>query len=486
MKHRFFHAFTFSRLATAIERGVSRSAVLICGTANFDCDSLERRFLNPPSLDGDKLDADDEELTRKTLSQLKWTDSIYTKEGLEKCLQTIEELKPGLLILLNHSNRTSNIATILAKTDVTIISATTRCVIRENEEVRNVTDNLDPNFLYGKPNTPDFDHLTDEQHARFVHDNTLSLDDLFPVYDVAIDSIDFNAFVDQELKPRAPLVSLDGIPMFYAESINQMFAYRGTGKTVFALSLGFHLAAGKSFTNFQIPEAARVVYVEGELPQSQAWERAKKLSNGLEIPAGNFTLVAKSRLPHGARLSIASEAGRAAIASLVERYEAEVLILDSLKMLGLPTTMDPAIISDLNLWLSDMRAQFGICIITLHQAGVSGAQRGLSDLEDPLDLSIKLEARKRKTSGASFNMSFTKEREDGLLPKHGYTCEDGVWRVDDSTTRETKPKETSKEDQIRERLSQGRTYREIEEELQVSQTTIAKIKKEMTTDDHSS
>jgi hypothetical protein len=34
--------------------------------------------------------------------------------------------------------------------------------------------------------------------------------------------------------------------------------------------------------------------------------------------------------------------------------------------------------------------------------------------------------------------------------------------------------------------SQGRTYREIEDELQVSQTTIAKIKKEMTTDDHSS
>jgi DNA-binding NarL/FixJ family response regulator len=156
-------------------------------------------------------------------------------------------------------------------------------------------------------------------------------------------------------------------------------------------------------------------------------------------------------------------------------------------MLGLPTTMDPAIISDLNLWLSDMRAQFGICIITLHQAGVSGAQRGLSDLEDPLDLSIKLEARKRKSAGASFSMSFTKEREDGLLPKHGYTCENGVWRVDDdSATREPKPKEVSREDQIREMLIQGHTYREIEEELQVSQTTIAKIKKEMSTDDHSS
>jgi hypothetical protein len=319
----------------------------------------------------------------------------------------------------------------------------------------------------------------------FVHDKTLSLDKFFPVYDLAIDSIDHNVFVSKVIEPRAPLVSLGGVPMLFAESINECFAYRGTGKTLLWLSIGFHLAVGKSFADFEIPTPAKVVYIEGELPESQIQSRAVALSTGLEIPSGNFTLIARSRLPEGAKLDISTEGGRAAIAGIVKQHEGEVLILDGLKSLGIKTTMDPLVIADLNQWLMDLRCH-GLCVVFLHQAGVSGAQRGLSDLEDTLDLSIKLEARKRKTAGASFNMSFTKEREEGLLPRRAFACENGVWRVDDDEPVARKPKTLTQEEQVREMLSREVPQREIADELGVSTKTIAKIKKEMTTDDHSS
>jgi hypothetical protein len=399
-----------------------------------------------------------------------------------------------LLVLLNHGNRTPHVAAILARTKLDILSGSDQRIIIPGPGGdmsvsfgdAKYTQTVNPAFLYGKPAIPNFADISDEQHARYVHDKTLSLDALFPVYDLAIDSIDINAFKSRVVPPRAPLVSLGGVPMLFAESINECFAYRGTGKTLLWLSMGFHLAAGKSFADFEIPTPTKVVYIEGELPESQIQSRAIALSTGLEIPSGNFTLIARSRLPEGAKLDISTEGGRAAITGIVKQHDGEVLILDGLKSLGIKTTMDPLVIADLNQWLMDLRCH-GLCVVFLHQAGVSGAQRGLSDLEDTLDLSIKLETRKRKTTGASFNMSFTKEREEGLLPRRGYACENGVWRADDgSATREPKPKEVSKEDQIRESLRQGCTYREIEDELQVSQTTIAKIKKEMTTDDHSS
>jgi hypothetical protein len=479
MKHRFFHAFTMQRLMWSIDCGLENKGILVATTKslwNTQC-SIEMRYKEWKAGDektGEQVD----------FSPIKYIGGIYTQKGFQECLQAIEELKPKALILIDHAHRTSNITNLIAETeeiDLKIISATLRRIFVEGEEGRHASDKLDTTHLYGRPLTPDFEKMNDEEYRRCVKDNTLDItEDLFPVYEVGIDSIDFNAFVAQKLENRAPRVSIDDVPMLMAESINQLWAYRGTGKTVFAMSLGLHLAAGESFANFKIPEAVRVVYVEGELPESQAQARAIDLAAGLTIPVGNFTLIASSRSPRGT-LTIATEGGRAAIAALVEQYEAQVLILDSLKMLGLPSTMDPAVISDLNQWLKDMRISHHLCIVTIHQAGVSGEQRGLSDLEDPLDLSIKLKAGE-KTSGASFHMSFTKEREKGELPEHSYVCENGVWQVNDEKgklkdERVAKIKPLSKEQQIVEMINQKVPWAKIQEKHGVSPNTIARIRR---------
>jgi len=467
MKHRFFHAFKVDAMIDAVVEALARGEyVTVAGSSDRFMRELTNRKveLDPVFVLGN---------------------DIYKEDAVKEVIEQANTADARtLLVLLDHGNRTPNLTTILAATEVTIISATfNRRKLKESpipgEEVWEKHSDVD--WLYGKPTLPNFATLTDEQHSRFVRDNTRSLDALFPVYDVVVDSIDLNAFISKPIPARAPLVSLDGIPMFFAESINEEFAYRGTGKTLWTMSLGLHLAAGKNFVNFEIPSAVKVAYVEGELPQAQLQDRSIKLSAGLEIPSGNFTLIARSRLPKGASLDITTDAGRAVIEDRVELCEASVLILDSLKSLGVKTTMDPLVIADLNQWFMRLRCK-GLCVIFLHQAGVSGAQRGLSDLEDTLDVSMKLEKR-GYSKGASFWMSFTKQREEGKLPEHGYACESGVWKLYEKAAipTATKPKPLSKEDQVRERLKSGQTYDQIQEELEVSRDTISKIKKEMST-----
>jgi DNA invertase Pin-like site-specific DNA recombinase len=69
----------------------------------------------------------------------------------------------------------------------------------------------------------------------------------------------------------------------------------------------------------------------------------------------------------------------------------------------------------------------------------------------------------------------------------GYTCENGLWRIDDSksTQKAAKPKPPSVEDQIREMRASGASYSEIEEKLHVSRKTISKTLNQETIDDHS-
>src|SRR5260370_1230300 len=65
--------------------------------------------------------------------------------------------------------------------------------------------------------------------------------------------------------------------VFTARRINQIFGWRGTGKSMLAQGLAGHMAVGKPFLNFEIPKPRRVLYVGGELPSTQIQERMRVL-----------------------------------------------------------------------------------------------------------------------------------------------------------------------------------------------------------------
>jgi len=91
------------------------------------------------------------------------------------------------------------------------------------------------------------------------------------------------------IPPREVLMHENGQPIFYAQSRNQVIAWRGVGKTMFSLAMAGAFCSGGKVLDFQAGRACRVLYLDGELPQAQLQERV-----GHMIPADaldNFSAI---------------------------------------------------------------------------------------------------------------------------------------------------------------------------------------------------
>jgi hypothetical protein len=196
---------------------------------------------------------------------------------------------------------------------------------------------------------------------------------------------DSRVFAKTTFPPREPLVVLEGhdTPLFTKYSINQIFAERGTGKSMLAMALaGKHSEVGK-FLNWRITQPASVLYVDGELPNPQIQERMKRLHSH----DAHIRLVTLDDHPNGIP-SLGTAEGQAWLEALLG--DTEVLVLDSIASLAPFATNDEEKWIPFLMWLMRMRSR-GLCIHLLHQAGKKGLQRGHSRSDDPLDVQIKLE-----------------------------------------------------------------------------------------------
>jgi AAA domain/DnaB-like helicase N terminal domain len=198
---------------------------------------------------------------------------------------------------------------------------------------------------------------------------------------------ELDEFLSTEFADADPLVRLDGsnVAVFSAASINQIFAWRGTGKTFIALALGVAMAQGREFLRWRPMRKIKVLYVEGECRNSQTQRRLKALAKGPTDPR-YFRLITFFSQVDGIT-SLSTPQGRQALES--EVGDAEVLFLDSVATLTAFPTNDEEGWIDFLQWLNHLR-QRGLCVIVLHHAGKSGMQRGHSRSEDLLDVSIKL------------------------------------------------------------------------------------------------
>lgn len=197
---------------------------------------------------------------------------------------------------------------------------------------------------------------------------------------------DLQDFLTESFPPAEPLVRLAStdIPVFTSSSINQIFAWRGTGKTMISMALAGAIARGSEFLRWRATRKARVLYVEGESRNSQLQERARALV-GTTDP-GYFRILTFSSQMSGIQ-PLSTPEGRQAIEA--EIGATEVLFLDSISTLGWFATNDEENWLEFLRWLNHLR-QLGLCIIFLHHAGKSGMSRGHSRSEDMLDISIKL------------------------------------------------------------------------------------------------
>jgi len=191
-------------------------------------------------------------------------------------------------------------------------------------------------------------------------------------------------FLAQTFPPREPLVVIKGFntPVFTKQSINQLFAKRGTGKSLLSMAFAGVLSTGGEFLNWQVLRPVRTLYVDGELPNAQIQDRMRELHS----PEASIQLVTLDDNPNVP--SLATSAGQEWIEGCLGN--AEALILDSIASLAPFSTNDEDLWIPFSSWLMRLRSR-GLCILLLHQAGKLGLQRGHSRGDDPLDVQIKLE-----------------------------------------------------------------------------------------------
>ena len=197
------------------------------------------------------------------------------------------------------------------------------------------------------------------------------------------DLIDFKT---TEFPLREPLMILDPhkTVVLTQRSLNQIFAWRGTGKTMVAMALAGAIATGGKFLNLQAARPARVLYVEGETPNAQLQERARNLVGPTEKDF--FRVISLENQSNGIP-ALSESLGRNLLVDALG--SSEVLILDSISTLAWMPTNDEDSWLGLLKWFAWLRSQ-GLCVVILHHAGKSGLQRGHSRSEDMLDVSIKL------------------------------------------------------------------------------------------------
>ncbi|WEX08935.1 AAA family ATPase [Chelativorans sp. AA-79] len=226
------------------------------------------------------------------------------------------------------------------------------------------------------------------------------------------------ALAAMEIPPREMIVA----PFLAANSINLLYARRGLGKTWVGITMAKAVALGTDFLAYEVPEARRVLFIDGEMPLSMLQERFQAAG------ADDIDMIdiLPSEIMHRDfhALNINREEDRELITAMLERMAEQdrnpsLIILDNLSSLRMGVEEnDNSALDQILLWLLSLRHK-GYAILVVHHASKSGDQRGASRLEDLLDTTIKLlPSSEPSGSGAAFDLEFTKTRGVSPEPDH--------------------------------------------------------------------
>src|SRR5439155_14999303 len=207
------------------------------------------------------------------------------------------------------------------------------------------------------------------------------------------------------LKPRQKLLG----EWFCEGDLGFIFAFRGVGKTWFALAIAQALSTGGNLWDWQAHAPVKVLYGDGEMPPDLLRNRCA----GLEAINVNLEFLNHEILFErtGKVLNITNPDVQRAITQRCVNSSTKVLILDNLSTLASGMRENEADSWELvNNWLLDLRRR-KIAVIIVHHAGRSGEMRGTSKREDNVFWIIALDDTKKNAEdkrGARFISRFTK------------------------------------------------------------------------------
>jgi hypothetical protein len=240
-------------------------------------------------------------------------------------------------------------------------------------------------------------------------------------------SLSADELVALEIEERKPVLTENGEVLLYERSINQILAWRGVGKTNFALGLAGALASGGRILDFCAGQPRRVLYLDGELPLAQLKERVRGF-----VPAGHrgqVQLFSPEMLGKPRTLNIVANGDFDALFRLIERHKIEVVFLDSQSTLMSGDSNEDAFQEARMNMLRQLRWR-DLCVVEMHHVGKQGLQRGLSKNDDILDVQMHLKKSPdwEPEDGLEFEIVYEKIRHAAKL-ESGYLVKlvDGQW-----------------------------------------------------------
>ncbi len=180
------------------------------------------------------------------------------------------------------------------------------------------------------------------------------------------------ALLQKTVKPREYLLD----PVLTARAMVEIFSWRGIGKTMFALGMAGAVSSGGSFLGWRAPKARKVLFIDGELDESELQKRVRQLD------IGNDNLIV---LCCDAQVNPFPHLATPQAQRIIEDHlgGAELLILDNLSALA-PASNEREgeewIV--IQAWIKELKRKYGTTTIFLHHAGHSGASRGTTRRED--------------------------------------------------------------------------------------------------------
>ena len=204
-------------------------------------------------------------------------------------------------------------------------------------------------------------------------------------------------------------------PWVQSESIIMISGSRGTGKSLFIMTLLDTLTRGGKFGPWDVLKTVPVLWYEGEMASGLTQGRIRQV---LQNPKGRRELALilnRAQLLRDGKESglISNEDFRGRLLDEIVNSGVKVVAFDNLSCLT--TDLDENSkkeFDQVNQWFLQLRA-LGITVIFVHHTGKSGnEQRGTSSHEDAIDVSIVLES-KGRDGEANFVVEFSKNRTIG-------------------------------------------------------------------------
>lgn len=274
--------------------------------------------------------------------------------------------------------------------------------------------------------------------------------------------------------PRRGMVLEPWLP---EKGLAMIYSPRGMGKTLFALTCAYAIAAGAEFLGFKAPAPRRVLYIDGEMPARTMQERLALIIAAFDQqpPDPSYFRFLSSDLAERGLPDLGTREGQTTFDAVID--DAEVIFPDNISTLVRSGKENEAEgWAPIQEWaLRHRRADRSVVFI--HHAGKGGAQRGTSKREDVLDsvIALKRPADYSPEQGARFELHFEKARgmfDEAARPfeaMYEVQGDKGLWIRKEITDAEVA--------RVANALQDGMTIREAAKSLEMHRSKVERLKK---------